>query len=82
MMFNPAWLDHVNRAAGCDRNGRAIAGTILSDVRSAISASICLGVQHDDNRSMPLRINSLGKLGAADCHAGLLVQAVPIYRCR
>ena len=31
---------------------------------------------------MPLWGNSLGKLGAADCHARLLVQGVPIYRCR
>ena len=37
---------------------------------------------HDDNRSMPLWGNSLGELGTAGCHARVLVQGVPVSRCR
>ena len=40
------------------------------------------GARYDDNRSMPLWGNSLGKLGAPRCHACMLVQGVSIYRCR
>ena len=40
------------------------------------------GARYDDNRSMPLWGNSLGKLGATGGHTRVLVQGVPIYRCR
>ena len=41
----------------------------------------CLEQAYDDNRSMPLRGNSLGKLGVPGGHARVLVQGVPISRC-
>ena len=55
---------------------------MLFDVASAIKAPIVSGACYDDNRSMPLRGNSLGKLGAPDCYACVLVQGLPICRCR
>src|SRR5882672_11473135 len=71
--------------AGTDRlvDACVIAGPVLSDVGSAIKAFPLLpGARYDDNRSMSLWGNSLGKLGAPGCHARVLVQGVPIYRCR
>lgn len=60
-----------------------IAGPVLSYAGSAINAfSLLPGARYDDNRSMPLWGNSLGELGAPGCHARLLVQGVPISRCR
>ena len=70
---------------GSDRlvNACEIASHVLSDVRSTIKAIPLLpGARYDDNRSMPLWGNLLGKLGAPGCHARLLVQGLPISRCR
>jgi hypothetical protein len=60
-----------------------IAGPVLSDVGSAISHfSLLPGARYDDIRSMPLRGNSVGELGAPRCYACVLVQGVPVSRCR
>lgn len=64
-------------------DGCGVVGPVLSDVGSAIQTfKILRGSHCDNNRSMPLWGNSLGKLGAPGCHARVLVQGVPIYRCR
>jgi hypothetical protein len=70
---------------GSDRlvNACEIASSVLSDVRSTIKTIPLLpGARYDDNRSMPLWGNLLGKLGGPGCHARVLVQGVPIHRCR
>jgi hypothetical protein len=60
-----------------------IADPVLSDGESAINAfSLLPGAPYDDNRSMPLWGNSLEKLSAPGCHARVLVQGVPVSRCR
>jgi hypothetical protein len=41
-----------------------------------------MGCADDDNRSMPLWGSSLGKLGARDRHARVLVQGLPVFWCR
>ncbi len=62
-------------------DARVIADPVLSDVGSAIKAfPLFAGAPYDDNRSMSLRGNSLGKLGAPGGHARVLVQGLPIYR--
>ena len=64
-------------------NARVIAGPVLSDVGSAIKIFPSLpGTDYDDNRSMSLWGDSLGKLGPPDCYARVLVQGLPISRCR
>jgi len=73
---------NVSGATGKPRGSREIAGAVLSDVGSVIKAPSSGGGNYDDNRSMPLRGNSLGKLGAPDCYACVLVQGLPICRRR
>ena len=75
----------VTSPVGTDRlvDACVIVGPVLSDAGSAMNVFFLLpGVRHDDNRSMPLWGNSLGEFGAPGCHARVLVQGVPIYRCR
>jgi len=58
-------------------------GSVLFDVGSVFRIFPLLpGPDYDDNRSMSLWVNSLGKLGAPDCYARVLVQGLPISRCR
>ena len=59
------------------------ASPVFSDVGSVIEGFRSLpGARYDDHRSMPLWSDSLGKFGGTGCHARVLVQGMPIYRCR